>query len=160
MIYDSVNNMLWLTSYSGNQIQKFNTTVATPVLQGSYPPTPTITDQSPWGIEFYPNGANSRIWVVNAYSNDIQRYDTSGNKVGTPIYRSGTESSKLYFARQNASCAVNIQWFMPQFGPLTVTSPNGTETGANAWKVGDQKYITWKYADSLFAYRRWQSRGR
>ncbi len=53
--------------------------------------------------------------------------------------RSGTNQSIA------AAIAADVQYFVTEFTPLTVKSPNGSEV----WKVGESHNITWKHAAEL-----------
>ncbi|MEK7851071.1 MAG: Ser-Thr-rich GPI-anchored membrane family protein, partial [Deltaproteobacteria bacterium] len=56
-------------------------------------------------------------------------------------------ATTLNLTRRQSAIAADVDWFVVEFSPLTLTSPNGSEI----WKVGEVKNITWKNADSVAA---------
>ncbi|MDD5730519.1 MAG: hypothetical protein PHN57_05275, partial [Candidatus Omnitrophica bacterium] len=102
-------------------------------------------DSNPYDIVF----GNSALWVSNASSLTLQKFDTSGTLLAR--YYIPTSASKICFSRSNTGAAININWTVADLSPLTVKTPNG----GDVWHIGDtgddvtRGKITWKHADSL-----------
>ncbi|MFH0796599.1 MAG: hypothetical protein V2A65_06010, partial [Candidatus Omnitrophota bacterium] len=59
-----------------------------------------------------------------------------------------TTATNLNLTRGIGEIACDVDYFITQFAPLTLKTPNGNEK----WVVGTTYDITWKYADSVSVY--------
>jgi hypothetical protein len=123
------------TNSGSNSILKMNPSDGT--VLGTY-----ATQINPWGIVY--DATNSKIWVSNSSSGSIMKFNTDGTS--PTVYSQGASCDKVYLSRLNSTTTldVNIDWFVAEFCPITLTSPNGNEL----WRVGEVKDITWVHADS------------
>ncbi|RKX43694.1 MAG: hypothetical protein DRP27_07830, partial [Thermotogae bacterium] len=69
----------------------------------------------------------------------------SDDFVRAEITTTTTSGDTLALSRHTSAVATDIDWFVVEFAPLTLKSPNGGEV----WRVGETHDITWKHADSL-----------
>ncbi|MDP3052352.1 MAG: hypothetical protein Q8N22_00095, partial [bacterium] len=101
------------------------------------------TQSNPWGVSN--DSVNSKIWVANSSSGSFMKFNSDGSS--PVVYLPSVNLDKYYFSRKNATTtgADSIAWFIPEFCPFTLYSPNGSEN----WVIGTNVDITWKYADSL-----------
>jgi DNA-binding beta-propeller fold protein YncE len=137
-VWDNSTNTMWVVSYGEDTLSQLiadNTTSGSDIILNS-----TATDVNPYGLTI--DTTNNKIWVANAGENTVQKFNTTPGLEGT--FRKSPTEDKLAMARVNTGAAVDISWYMVEFSPVTLKTPNG----GGFYRVGQAFDINWTFADS------------